>query len=236
MTDVQTARFAMHRTVLATLDAHPGARTAAPVLQAHRDALDALVARVREASQRQAEPTSAVTAVKRELRDAVRDRSRRLGQAIAAHAAAQGLPDARARVLIGANEHAALADPDLAEYSEIVVAEAREHLPAPDADPSSGLGAYGVTAPFVDALDALDDEYAEDIATPRSAIAARKGAGRAIATAVRQAQRLLRKESDPLVDFLAPDHPAFAQAYRDARIIVDRGRTGRTDEPTDGET
>ena len=230
MTDVQTARFAMHRTVLATLDAHPGARTAAPVLQAHRDALDALVARVREASQRQAEPTSAVTAVKRELRDAVRDRSRRLGQAIAAHAAANSLPDVRARVLIGATEHANLADPDLAEYSEIVVAEAREHLPAPDGDPLSGLGAQGVTAAFVDELDALDDDLAAALDTPRAAIIARSRATAEIAVALSETSTFLDEQVDPSVAFLAPDHPAFATEYASARIVVDRG--SRASDPT----
>ena len=136
----------------------------------------------------------------------------------------RGLARSQARTSAPATAvKADLRDAALAEYSEVVVAEAREHLPAPEADPTTGLGAYGVTAAFVDELDALDDDFAAALSTPREAIAARKSAGRAIAVATRQAQTLLRKELDPTVDFLAPDAPAFAADYRNARIIVDRG-------------
>ena len=223
MTDLQTNRYEMHRAVLGTLDTHADAWAAVPAMQVLRDRLAAAIDTVRGLARSQARTSAPATAVKADLRDAVADRSWRLAKAIAAWARANDRPDVAAAVTLPAREFGALRDAALAEYSEVVVAEAREHLPAPEADPTTGLGAYGVTAAFVDELDALDDDFAAALSTPREAIAARKSAGRAIAVATRQAQTLLRKELDPTVDFLAPDAPAFAADYRNARIIVDRG-------------
>jgi len=234
MTDLQINRHEMHKAVLQALDAHANAWAAVPAVQTLRDRLDTLVETTRTAAQAQGRSPEGATAAKAALRTGVADRSWRLAQALVAWARATDRPDVEDAIATSRTEFNALRDVALAEYSEIVVAEARQHLPAEGDDPATGLGAQGVTAAFVDQLDALDDEFAEDIATPRSAIAARKEAGRALASAIRQAQRLLKNELDPTVDFLAPDHPAFAEAYRNARIIVDRGR-GHSDPPPDEE-
>ena len=235
MTDLQTNRYDMHRAVLGVLDTHADAWTAVPAMQDLRDRLADLVAQTRSAAQAQTRTSEGATAVKADLRDAVADRSWRLAQAVAAWARANDRPDVVAAVTLSAREFAALRDAALADYSEVVVAEARLHLPTPEADPTTGLGAYGVTAAFVDALDALDDEFAAELSTPREAIVARSGATRAIAVATRQAQALLRSEMDPTVAFLAPDAPAFAADYRNARTIVDRGRGPGDPGPDDPE-
>jgi len=236
MTDAQINRHEMHQAVLLALDAHAEAYAAAPAVAAHRDALAALAARVRTAAQAQARSTRGATATKAGLRDAVADRSWRLAQALGAWARDDDRPDVAGAVGLTRREFNALRDLELAEYSEVVVAEARPHLPADGDDPATGLGAYGVTAAFVDALDALDDQFAENLATPRDAIAARKGARARIAAAQSEAAALLNDRLDPAVDFLAPDHPDFAQAYRDARLIVDRGvGRGSDTPPVDGD-
>ena len=232
MTDYQRNRHEMHLAVLGVLGTHTDAWAAVPVMQGYHERLDAFVATVREAARVQARGTEGATATKGSLRDEVAGRSRRLGQALAAYARTSGLPDLEAAAYKTASEFQALTDVDLANYSEDVVALARDHLPVEGADLASRLGAHGVTAAFVDRLDALDDQFAQDLSSPREARVAIKSAGRTIATAVRQAQTLLRREVDPTVAFLAPDQPAFARAYRDARIIVERGRgAGANAEP-----
>ncbi|WP_412060946.1 hypothetical protein [Rubrivirga sp. IMCC45206] len=236
MTDDQTNRHDMHRAVLGVLDTHADAWAPVPAMQDHRDALAGFVETVRQAAQAQAQTSKPATAVKKALRAKVEDRSWRLANAIAAWARANARPDVAAAVTRTRRAFDAFRDAALAEYSEIVVAEAREHLPAPEEPATSKLGRYGVTAAFVDELDALDDDYAEALSTPRQAIAATKGAGRAIAVAIKPAQTYLGQEVDPTVAFLAPDMPAFAEAYRNARVIVDRGHgpgPGDTDAPPD---
>ena len=219
MTDEQTDRHEMHKTVLGVLDTHADAWASVPAVQSYHDRLTRLVARVRKAAQAQGRSPKGATAAKAALRDAVADGSWRLARVLTAWARSQGRPDVADAVRLSRHDFDHLRDAALAEYSEIVVAEAREHLAG-----EAGLTAlYDVQPAEVDALDALDDDFARALSTPREAIVARKGAGRAIATAVAEAQALLRDEVDPTVDYLAPDAPEFAQAYRDARIIVDRG-------------
>jgi len=236
MTDLHTNRYDMQRAVLGVLDTHADAWAAVPVMQSYRDRLAAHVEATRQAAQTQSRTSEGATAMKAALRDDVADRSWRLGQALAAWARTAGRPEVAAAVGLSARDFRALRDAALADYSEVVVAEARQHLPGPSDDPATGLGAQGVTAAFVDELDALDDDFAAALSTPREAIAARKSATRAISASVAQAQALLADEVDPTVAFLAPDAPAFAQAYRDARIIVDRGRAPSSpDDPAEGD-
>ena len=230
MTDRQRNRHEMHVTVLGVLDAHADAWAAVPAAQKHRDTLEALIADTREAIRDQARSPQGATDAKGAVRDAVARDAWRLGQAIAAWAAEHDRPDVAGAVVLSRTDFDKLPDASLAEYSEIVVAEAREHLPAEGEDRTSTLSEQGVTVAFVDALDALDDQFARDLAKPREAIVDRSRATRALAVAVRAAQRLLKKKLDPTVAFLAPDVPAFADAYRAARVIVDRG-TGRGSDP-----
>ena len=231
MTDYQRNRHEMHLAVLGVLDTHTDAWGSVPVMRGYRERLDAFVGAVRSAATVQARGTESATATKGTLRDDVAGQSRRLGQALAAYARTSGLPDLEAAAYKTASEFQALTDVDLANYSEDVVALARDHLPGVGDASTSRLAAHGVTAAFVDRLDGLDDQFAREIASPREARVAVKSAGRAIATAVRQAQTFLKREVDPTVAFLAPDQPAFARAYRDARTIVDRGRGADDPEP-----
>ena len=62
-----------------------------------------------------------------------------------------------------------------------------------------------------------------DAVAPREAIVAQKQATTDLGVGVRRTQRFLRHQLDGLVGFLSAAQPAFAQAYRDARVIVDRG-------------
>ena len=197
MTDPQTNRLAMHQTVLGVLDAHADAWAHVPALQAYRDALAALVERVRAAARQQATPSRTATAPKEELRDGVRAAAGRLAGAVAAWARSTGKPEVAAAVDLPKRELARLRDAALAEYSEIVVAEARRHLPARDADPTTGLGHHGVTAADVDALDQLDDAFARALSTPREAIIAASQGTAEIAVAQAEASALLDKEVDP---------------------------------------
>ncbi|WP_412061213.1 hypothetical protein [Rubrivirga sp. IMCC45206] len=232
MTDLHANRLDMQRTVLDVLDAHADAWAPVPVMQTYRDALAGLVATAEKLAKDQAKTSKPATATKGALRTKVADKSWRLSQAIKAWATANDRPDVAEAVHLSKDEFNNLRDIALYTFSGVVVDEARKHLPAPEEDPTTKLGAYGVTAAFVDTLDAEDDAFGRHLAGPQGAIAARKGATRELAATVSKAQKLLKNEVDGTVDFLALEQPAFAQAYADARIIVDRGRgPGEPDEP-----
>ena len=235
MNDVLANRLDMQRTVLGVLDTHADAWASVPAMHTYRDALAGHIAAARTAAQAFSRTSRPATKAKGALRNAVADHSWRLAQAIKAWAHANGRPDVAQAVHLSKDDFNNLRDGDLADFSEVVVAEAREHLPADSEPADTKLGTHGVTAAFVDHLDGLDDDFALALSTPREAIAARKGAGRALKVAVGEGQALLRKQVDPTVDFLAPDAPAFAQAYRDARIIVDRGRGPSSDPAPDAD-
>ena len=223
MEDLHANRLDMQQAVLGVIDTHADAWAEIPAMQDYRDALAGLIDAARKAAQAQTKTSKPATASKKKLRAKVTGQSWRLAQAIKAWGRATRQPEIAAAVNLSKTEFNHLRDAALAAFSEVVVSEARKHLPAPEDDPKTKLGRYGVTAAVVDALDATDDEFARALSTPRLAIVARKGATRAIATTVSQAQTLLDEEIDPTVDFLSADQPAFAQAYRDARIIVDQG-------------
>ena len=228
MEDRYTNRFEMAKVTLRTLDDHRPAWDAIPDTVDDRDALDALLATVRDAAQRQASPTEAATEVKKELRDDVRKAVLTLAPVVRSWALRRGHTGLAARVHVTSSELHNLRDAALAERSEITVAEARPHL-----DGDDGLVARtAITAEQVDALDALDDEFAEALDTPRAAIIAKSRATADIAEALSAVSELLSDHLDPAVEALADAHPDFAKAYRAARIIVDRGH-GPTSPPDD---
>ncbi len=225
MTDDQINRHEMHRNVLQVLDDHADAWASVPLMQTHRDALAGYIQAFSEAAEAQGRSPERATAAKGQLRDKVADGAWRLGQATVAWGRATGRPDVVAAAHVTRTAFNDFRDADLARYSEVIVALAREHL--------DGLTArQGVPAAFVDALDADDDAFARDLAAPRGAIGARRTA--TLATVIHDVQELPDGTVDPTVAFLAPDQPAFADAYRVARVIVDRGR-GRGTPPPDDE-
>ena len=228
MEDRYANRFEMAKVTLRTLDDHADAWSAVPDTADDRDRLAALVARIRDAAQRQSEPTEAATTLKAELREAVEDAVPVVAGAVRSWALRRGHTDLARRVKVTKSELGDLRASALAERSETVVAAAREH-----ADGDDGvLARTALTAAQLDALDALDDRLADALDTPRAAIIAKSEATAAIATAASAVSELLSDHLDPAVEALADAHPAFAEAYRRARVVVDRGRGPST--PDDG--
>ena len=219
MNDNQTNRFEMAQATLGVLDAHADVWNGIPDAVRHRDRLAALLDGIRDAAQRQADPTEAATEAKAALRTDVWERTYKLAGAVRSWALTRDMADLAARVRAPKTELRKLRDLALAERSELVVQAAREHLAGDD-----GLeAAAGVTAAEVDALDAADDAFAEALSTPRAAIAEQARATGDIAAGLSAVSALLDDHLDPLVDRFEDDAPDFADAYERARVVVDRG-------------
>lgn len=225
MTDNQTDRFAMAQTTLGVLDQYRAVWEGAPDDVEDRDELEALLATVRRAAQRQADPTKAATQVKDELRTGVRDAAVALAAAVHSWATRRGRADVAARVGATKTEVLAYRDLALAEWSELVTIVAQEHL-----DGDDGLVARtSVTAEEVAALDALDDQFAAALDTPRAAIIARGRATGDIAAALSRVHRLLTDHLDVVAERHKTTAPEFAKDYAAARNLVSRGRTPTPD-------
>ncbi len=190
--------------------------------------LDAHLQGISDAAELQANPTSGVTDVKADLRQRVRTGAVNLAAAVRAYALRRSLTELAGRLSTTATEVDDLRGLDLAKYSTLVVTAAREV-----ADGDDGLVARtSVTQEEIDAQDALDDEFAEALDTPRAAIIAQSRATARIAEHLSALNTLFVDHLDPEVERLATAHPDFARDYRAARTVVNRGRgRGTTADP-----
>ncbi len=225
MEDRYTNRFEMAKLTLRTLDDHNAAWAAIPDTADDRDQLEALLSAVRNAAQRQAQPAKAATKAKKELRTKVRTQVLKLAPVARAWALRRGHTALAERLAVTSSELRDLRGTALAERSEITVAEIRPHL-----DGDDGLVARtAITAEQVDALDALDDEFAQALDTPRAAIIARGRATGDIAAALSRVHRLLTDHLDVVAERHKTTAPEFAKDYAAARNLVSRGRTPTPD-------
>ena len=220
MNDNQINRIEMTQATRRVLDQYADAWNATPDTVDDVAALDAHIQAISDAAELQANPTTGVTEVKAALRKSVRDGAVNLAAATRAYALRRGLTELAGRLSATPTEVDDLRALDLAKYSEVVVAAARGV-----ADGDDGLIARtSVSLEEIDGLDALDDQFAEALDTPRAAIIAQSRATARIAEHLSATHTLFTDRLDPEVERLAPAHPDFARDYRAARTVVDRGR------------
>lgn len=87
----------------------------------------------------------------------------------------------------------------------------------------ASIGAYGVVAADLTALETLIDAYEAVISAPRTAITVRKGATEAIETLIKEGTTILTNRMDKLMSEFKDSNPDFYQEYFDARIVVNTG-------------
>lgn len=87
----------------------------------------------------------------------------------------------------------------------------------------ASLGAYGVVAADLTALQTLIDAYEAVISAPRTAITVRKGATEQIEKLVKEGTTILTNRLDKLMSEYTTSAPHFYQEYFDARIVVNSG-------------
>lgn len=94
------------------------------------------------------------------------------------------------------------------------------------------LSAYGVTTQVLDELIPLLETVSEVNNSTRKAIIKRKGITKSIRDLEHELNELLRVELDRLILVFKQTHPAFVEAYNNARITIEYGHKGsRGDEP-----
>lgn len=93
----------------------------------------------------------------------------------------------------------------------------------------ASLGDYGVTAADVTVLQGLIDAYLVLVQQPRNVVTARKGATSEIGMLIRDTHKLLTRRMDMLMRRYTLSAPEFYRQYTNARIIIDRGGSGKVE-------
>lgn len=88
------------------------------------------------------------------------------------------------------------------------------------------LAQYGVTTQAIDELIPLLETVSEVNNSTRKAIIKRKGITKSIKDLEHELNELLRVELDRLILVFKQTHPAFFEAYNNARITIDYGSKG----------
>ena len=88
---------------------------------------------------------------------------------------------------------------------------------------AAALAPFGTAAADLAALDEAIQAYDKMATAPRQATVAAKGVTAGIDTDIRSADALLRTELDKTMRKFQRKNPDFAQAYADARMIMDLG-------------
>lgn len=119
---------------------------------------------------------------------------------------------------------------ELNKYRDSAVAQRCQHVADSANAHIASLADYGVTAADVTALQTRIDAYLVLVQQPRNVITARKGATSEIGLLVRDTQKLLTRRLDMLMRRFVVSAPEFYRQYTNARIIIDRGGSGRVEE------
>ena len=82
---------------------------------------------------------------------------------------------------------------------------------------------FGVTAQRLSELKQAIARFSNALSAPRVAITTRKGATAELNLLMKDTNKLLAKRLDGLMEQFRSSAPVFFRAYKDARIIVDRG-------------
>jgi len=83
------------------------------------------------------------------------------------------------------------------------------------------LAPYGIDAPFLAKLITFVDDYKANLTKPRLGITERKSANAQVVEKIKAARNILKGQLDFMVTSYADAQPAFAEGYKNARIIID---------------
>ena len=213
MNDKQRNRLSMQLAVLGVMETYASEWQAFPAIQEIVTRLDGLVQNVQNNSGLQGTPRTGITQGKnRKLVEMIR-RTAELAGDLHAHAVKQQNDALAGQVDVEVSDLAKLAEPLVGPRCRELYTLVNQH--------AAELEEYGTTAADVAALDAAIAAYETVVTAPRQATAVNTSVTAAIAADLRAGSELLKAELDRALRKFERKSPAFYQAYRDARVIVD---------------
>ena len=160
-----------------------------------------------------------VTAAKNDLRKKTTEKARVLFGALKAFSLFDGGAELAERVDVTQSDLNRMGNLQFKNQLDALLLLATEHL--------SELADYGVDQAKIDELQALRDQCAAVLGTPRQAIVDRKTVTKSIRVRVTALDELLKKGFDALMISFKNTVPDFYFHYKSARVIVDlKGRSG----------
>lgn len=222
MTDSQENKFEMFLVVRNVLQQHTAAWQGLPVFVTTVDTYQKQLTKLENVAQERGEATAGVTQAKAEARAALAEAAFPLAAGLQAFAAIEGNIQLAALIAFTRSDFLYGRDNLSLQKARTTRTTVKEHLPA--------LAAYGINLEMVKNLTTAIDRYANLLEAPRTAIAERAAATAQIAELIDTLDALLKDRLDKLVPILAPRHPTFADAYRTARVIIDRAGPARDPE------
>ncbi len=226
MNDRQENKFEMFLVVRNVLTGHTTAWQGLPAFVTAEAEFRDLVTQLETYTQQQDEAIAGNVQAKAEARQALADTAFQVAAATRAYGLVNGDPQLAARVDFSRTSFLYGRDSDALLHARTVRDAADENL--------ANLADYGVTAELYGQLEDHIDAYAAVLEAPRGGIVERAVATRQIADTIAAIDAVLKERLDNLVPILAPANPAFAEAYRSARVIIDRsGPSEELEEATD---
>ncbi|MCD9186839.1 MAG: hypothetical protein LUM44_10420 [Pyrinomonadaceae bacterium] len=175
-----------------------------------------LIAEVKAKAPESAAVTEGITTGKRNLKDAVVNKTAAIGGSIYAFAAKNGNDEMKAAVSFTKTELKTLKDGELAlrcqALHDLALANRAELEP------------FGVTTAKLTELQTAIDNYAQSVPKPRAAITSRSVLKAEIKQLFVRLDSIFDEQLDKLVENFTETHPSFAANYRAKRKIIDPRR------------
>lgn len=213
MNDGQENKLSMYFAVVAACNKHTAAWQALTAFANAYTGFQSEVGDIGSAADEQRAGTTGSAKDKSARRQTMAEAAFPVGTALQAWALVNNDQALAARVYIRFTAYLNIRDTEAEQQARLVHKEATANL--------ASLPDYGVTQQLLDELDAAIAAYHTALTAPRAAITTRKAATAAIKKSFVNADNLLKNRMDKLVPILAPQQPAFATDYWNARMIVD---------------
>lgn len=182
-----------------------------PFKNAH-DELEANVASIEDATQKQETSLKGVALDKRFKKEGMVKKTVEIAQAMFAYAEDKGDVVLRDQVDYSRS--------DLMQTRDAVIAQTCQNIHDLANPIIAALAAYGVVATDLTAQQNTIDAYSATVGSPRAALTVRKGATAEIEALVKDSMKILNNRMDKMMPEFEVSTPDFFQEYFDARIIV----------------
>jgi hypothetical protein len=211
-------RLNMGRTVKGQLDANATIVAGIPALGTLSTALNTTIVLIDNLNVIASGTTKGVTLDTRELRQSMEDKALQVAAATLAYANVMNNNALAEKVKVSATDFRKLKKEVVDDVCERVMNAANEFI--------ANLGDYGIVASDISTLGSLIDVYRIQSQNPRNKKISISQAKRRIKEEVKgMMDNLFRAKLDQLMLSLKGSHPDFYNSYRQAREIIDLGRT-----------
>ena len=211
----QENKLSMMEASIEVLDGHSAQVATVPALVAAKSALVAKTLGIRNANQTQQKTTKGKTKDKEARKFTLADTAYSTAAAVQAYAAVTDNNDLFELVNFSRWKLRKTDDEEIQQVCQLIHNQAASVI--------ASLADYGIDAADLLELQDLIDEWSAKSQVPRVAISERKAATASIPTLFKQADSILTKQMDKLMENFLTSDPDFYATYHNARRIVNAG-------------